>query len=425
MKLVLILPPSPWLISDRDQPFLGTLYLCSYLRSKGHQVQVCDLSGLSMESWFLPVGDVYGVTGVSPHFQYVQRIIEILKERDSKCKVIVGGVHASLLPNHVLARTKADYCVVGEGEVPMDLYLSNEDPRTIAGFVGREFSNRPAHPLKDLNSLPFPSREDVDYYDYLTPRTYKYLTTNRDASIMSGRGCPYRCAFCASYNLNQGKVRFRSSVNVYEELKYLKERFDVGMVNFVDDTFTLLPSRVLDLCNKISVLELKWYCLTRVDKANLSLFQTMKNSGCISVTYGFESGSNQMLKKMKKNTTVEQARDAIVKAKSAGLKIRGQLIVGFPGESVETVEETAEFIRNSPEVDAWGVHVFQVYPGTDVWCNSEAYGIPQYKAERLEFGHTIGKPGDELTDDQRIQDWFDYLRCVAGEHNIDKVVANV
>ena len=92
MKLVLIAPPSPWLLSDRDQPFLGLLYLSAFLKVRGHSVQVCDLAGLPEDNWYIPIGDIYGVTGTTPHFPYIKKIVDILKTREPDKPVIVGGV---------------------------------------------------------------------------------------------------------------------------------------------------------------------------------------------------------------------------------------------------------------------------------------------------------------------------------------------
>ena len=415
MKFVLIIPPSPWLISDRDQPMLGALYVASAVRRSGVSVQVCDLAGMPEEYWHIPVGDVYGLTGVTPQFPYMKKIIEKLKAREPHKRVVVGGVHASVLPEHVLEQTQADVCVVGEGE--------EIAPRVIGGsFKGIVRANS----VEDLDDLHFPDRESIDYYDYLVPQTYKYLAGGeniKEASIITSRGCPYSCHFCASEKLWGRRVRYRSAESVYRELVYLRKEYGISLCNFVDDTFILNKKRIKEICRMLLTspltLDVYWFCLTRVDCVDLELFKMMKAAGCLSVTFGFESGSNRVLKAIGKNTTVEQAYEAIDVVKAAGMKIRGQLMVGLPTESAHDVEMTAGFIRKSEKVDTFGLHVFQPFPGCEFWENPEDYGLEIDKNTNFDDYHTIGKPGERLTDDDRIWNHYLYLKSVIADRSIE------
>ena len=409
MKLVIIIPPSPWLMSDRDQPMMGVLYVTAYVKSKGYDTQVCDLAGIPEEHWHIPVGDIYGVTGTTPNFPYMKRIIDILKRREPHKKVVVGGVHASVLPYHILDQTKADICVIGEGEQAMVDILEGRSNGNIVR--GSRFVN--------LDHAPFPDRKSIDYFDYLKPQTYKYLADVREASIITGRGCPFKCCYCIGNKLYDGYVRFRSPQNVFLELANLKEEYNIGMCNFVDDTFILNKTRVKNICDSIKSLGIKWFCLTRTDLVDYDLFVEMRDAGCLSITFGFESGSNKVLKAIKKNTTVEQAYEAIKITKKAGLRIRGQLMVGLPSEDDIDVEATARFIRNSPQVDTFGLHVFQPYPGCDVWENPDNYKWEIDKNTDFSDFHTIGKPGERLTSDDRIWDKYLYLKNVIGSRSID------
>jgi len=412
MKLVLIIPPSPWLMSDLDQPITGPLYISSHLKSLGHDVQVCDLAGLSEENWRIPVGDVYGITGTTPNFPWIKKIASILKERDPNKLVVVGGVHATVLPNHILSRTKADACVVGEGENTMlDLMLGMELEK-IPGVVTRKGRGPTRELIKDISKLHHPDRESIDYFKYLVPQTYKYLSNAREGSIITSRGCPYKCSYCGSYNIHKGKVRFREPDDVFLELKYLKDRFDIGLCNFVDDTFTLKKKRVHKICELIKPLGIKWFFLTRVDRVDEDLFKEMKASGCVSVTFGFESGSNKMLKAMRKGTTVEQAKKAIKLSHKVGLKIRGQLMTGLPNETEEDIEATGNFIKESPEVEVFGLHKFQPFPGCDVWENPTSYNFKIDTDTDFEDYHTIGGSLDES---------YGYLIDIIGERDIKNV----
>jgi radical SAM superfamily enzyme YgiQ (UPF0313 family) len=392
---------------------LGALYVASAVRRSGVRVQICDLAGMPEEYWHIPVGDVYGLTGVTPQFPYMKKIIDKLKAREPHKRVIVGGVHASVLPEHILENTQADVCVVGEGEEIAPAVVRG----SMRGIVG-------ANRIEDLDDLHFPDRASIDYYDYLVPQTYKYLAGGeniKEASIITSRGCPYSCNFCASENLWGRKVRYRTARSVFSELAWLKRDYDIKLCNFVDDTFILNEKRIREICRLLLTcpLDIDWFCLTRVDCVDPYLFDMMRDAGCLSVTFGFESGSNRVLEVIGKNTTVEQADKAIDVVKAAGMKIRGQLMVGLPTETEEDIELTAEFIKKSEKVDTFGLHVFQPFPGCEFWENPEDYGLEIDKDTDFDGYHTIGKPGERLTDNDEIWERYLYLKSVISDRSIE------
>jgi len=414
-KIVLIIPPSPWLISDRDIPMLGILYLSSYLKTcPGKEVVVCDLSSLDKKDWYIPVGDIYGITGVSPQFIYMKQIVDILKEREPNKPVIVGGVHATVYPDHVLNYTKADACVVGEGESTLRDILLGYNWEATAGIKTREFYTGPSWNPSDLDGFPKPDRSSIDYFSYLVPRTFGYMANvQREGSIITGRGCPHSCSFCSSKTIYKGKVRFHSPEYVVDELIQMRDVYGVEMVNFLDDTFIINKQRVSDICDLMlkKKVRLKWFCLTRVDTIDRDLLLKMKEAGCLSLAIGFESGSDRVLKLMNKKVTVSQAKACVKEIVSTGLMINGQLITGFPGETEKDVELTAQFIKDNPEIDTFGLHEFQPYPGTDVWNNPEKYGIEIDKETDFSDYHTIGKPGSVETFE------YLYLKSVIGNRS--------
>lgn len=418
-KIVLIIPSSPWLLSDTDQPMTGVLYISSFLKKAGFETQVCDLSGLPEKYWHIPIGDIYGITGTTPNFPWMKKVIDRLKEREPHKKVIVGGVHATTFPEHIFERTKADICVIGEGEHTALEIMQEKSLSEIDGIVTREFETKSRILEENIDIFPLPDRDSIDYYNYLVPQTYKYLANKKEGSIITARGCPYKCSYCASNMIHKGRVRFRSAQNVADELFYLKEKYGIGLCNFIDDTFILNKKRVYEICDLIEPLNIEWFFLTRVDHVNLELFKRMKKAGCISVTFGFESGSNRILKFLNKNTTIKQAFKAIKVSKEAGFKIRGQLMVGLPTETWQDVKMTAEFIQQANDVDTFGVHVFQPFPGCDVWLNPEKYKFPVNKNTDFSMYHTIGRPEDKLTNNIEIEKQYQYLRSIVNERNIE------
>lgn len=407
-KLVLIIPPSPWLISDRDLFPNGPLYISAYLKAWKFEVQVCDLNGLPEEHWHIPVGDIYGVGGATPHYYYMKKIINILRERDPKSVIAVGGVHASALPDETMKELNPDYLVVGEGEQAMfDIMEGRRNKGQIV--VGKK--------LKNLDILPFPDREALDTYDYLVPGIHGYLAKRREVSLITGRGCPFRCAFCSSCNI-WGKPRYRSIDNVMKEITYLKDRYDIGLINFNDDTFVSKKDRVMEFCKRIEPMDINWYCLSRADQADLEMFKAMKRAGCQSITFGFETGSDRMLKVLNKLHRVKDSLKAIDIGYEAGVQVKASIMVGLPGETDEDIQQTAHFVKN-PKLSSVSVHMFQPYPGSAIWNNPEKYDIEIDKETDFLDWHTCGKPDDPLSNNEQHAYWLKYVRSAAKGKNIE------
>jgi radical SAM superfamily enzyme YgiQ (UPF0313 family) len=430
-KLVLIVPPSPWLISDTDLPSLGILYISSYIKSHGYEVDVCDLSGMEEKDWKIPIGDVYGITGTSPNFPQIEKIAELLRSRDNKSIIVVGGSHATTLPEHILNNTHADICVIGEGEETMLEIMQNVNRWNFDSSLhvrGTQYKrsiaiikNGPRPLIKHLDSLPFPDVSSIDFYRYMPSKTFKYILGScRESTIIMSRGCTFNCSFCASSTIWKRTVRCRDPKEVVREMDYMHDKYDIKLFYFVDDTFAINKSKIVDLCQELSSKKYyRWHCLNRVDCCSDEIISLMKKSGCVGMVFGFESGSNEILEKVNKKVTVSQMYEAIKIVKKHDLKIRGQLIVGLPGETEQTVEETANFIRNAREVDAFGIHLFQPFPGCDVWNNPLKYNYEiDYDTDFSDY-HTIGKPDEELTSNKFLSDSIDYLRSVAADRNIE------
>lgn len=418
-KIVLIIPPSPWLISDREIPFYGILHVASYLKLHSDcEVAVCDLTSLPQKDWYIPIGDIYGVTGVSPNFIYMRDIIAKLKDRDPDKPVIVGGVHATALPEHVLKHTLADACVIGEGENTALSIVDGIRWDAIPGIVTRDYNTGPPTILDSLDFITPPDRKAIDYYSYLDSTIFNYLDTSvtREGSLFTARGCAFDCSFCSSKAMHNGKVRFRSAEAVVDEVIYLRDEFGVEMINVLDDTFTLDKKRAYKICELLigRKVGVKWFCLARVDSVDFDILVAMKKAGCLSIAPGFETGSSRILKLMNKKTTIEAARKCVKNAYKAGVMVNGQLIVGFPGETDDDVELTAKFIKDNPEIDTFGLHTFQPFPGCDVWNHPEKYGAIIDKDTDFSDYHSVGNHQGAYHSDPIIDNQFRYLKGIIG-----------
>jgi len=183
--------------------------------------------------------------------------------------------------------------------------------------------------------------------------------------MYASKGCPYSCIFCTERNT---RLKKRSAESILSELRYLKSNFNVKTVSFFDETFTIDEDRVIAICEGIKKEKLKivWYCNTRVDLVGRELLKIMYAGGCRGISYGIESGSQAILDKAKKGTTVEQAEDAIMWAKEARIKVYCSFILGLPCENWSTVEETIKFVRRSLPTGAQ-FNVAVPYPGTELY----------------------------------------------------------
>ena len=182
-------------------------------------------------------------------------------------------------------------------------------------------------------------------------------------------------------------------------------------MNVFDDTFTMSEKRIYEICDLLieKKVGMKWYCMIRAQKIDTTLLLAMKVAGCLSVTVGFETGSDRILKLMNKKTTVAAARSCIEAVYKSGLMLYGFIIVGFPTETEHDVEFSADFIRNNPEVDTWQLHAFQPYPGSDVWEHPEKYGAVIDKDTDFSDYITKGDPTDPV-----VKKRYKYLREVMG-----------
>ena len=424
-RINLIIPPSPWLISDTDIPWLGVLYLSAYLKNHGHAVEVTDLAGVDLNSWAPDKRyKFYGITGTSAHFPQIKTISETIRMVHENAIIVVGGPHATLASKQLLADTKADICILGPGE---KRFLDLIEGRNVDGITFWEEHLG----VKTIQTIPqsifsesydmavLPDYEGIDFKKYLPSQTYKYLLgIVNEATIFTTLGCPFRCNFCAQHKMRM-KTRHIPLQDVERNITYLKTKYKVKLFYISDDTFGFEKSRFGDLCNLFKKKKITWHCLLREDLEERSRLEIMKDSGCIGIVYGFETGSNKILKAMNKGVTAQQNYEAAYLTHTLGMKVRGQMVVGFPGETDKTISETEHFITNTP-VDHWGIHTFQPFPGSDVWENPEKYKIKIDKNTDFSDWHTIGKPGEKVGS-LKVQKWTEHLRNVAGIRNIERV----
>lgn len=333
------------MINQAVMPPLGLWYIADAL--KGHDVSVIDM-GLGDE---IPKGaDVYGVTGSSVHLKQITDIISELRN-ESGLKVI-GGHHASLKPKDMMG-LGFDTVVVGEGDEVIGKIVDER----LTGIIATQR-------ITNLDSY-FPDRRQEGRYHY-------EIDGLSAVTIVTSRGCPFHCAFC-SKEIFSGKRISRSTESVMTEIESI---MDMGYeaVMFFDETFMADRKRLVTLCDEFWERELTWRCLARADDMDKDILTLMKNSGCREIGVGVESGSQRILDNIQKHETVKQQARCIKLAHEAGLRVKAFMIVGLPGESWETIDETDKFLAET-QPDALDISILSVYPGSSIYQHPERYDV--------------------------------------------------
>lgn len=360
-ELVLIHPPNPILQDPMMYFSLGLLYVASWAEKEGFRVKIVDLRDKTIDLRKVPRAKFYGMTATSGEINFAKRLSKKLKKRDPSCHTIIGGGHASLLPGDCIDHF--DSVVIGDGENAIVEILKTRKKGIIKS---------PA--IIDLDSVPFPARHllpEKSIFSYtLFPGT-KYGTSAKATSLISSRGCPYKCSFCA--NIPQ-RVRFRSADNFVEEVKHLIKDYNCYHFHFVDDNFTLNKKRLSEICRSLSSLNIHFRCHTRANLVSKEACIELKKAGCNELALGVESGDDSILKLMNKHLTVEQNIKAIKIIKDSGLLTKVFLVAGFPGETWDSIEKTKEFMRKA-RPHKWTLSTFTPYPGCEVWRTPEKFGV--------------------------------------------------
>jgi len=357
MKIELIHPPHYESIEDRLDAPLGLLYIASILENAGHEVRVNDLAGTPRDKWNIQHADLYGMTTYVTTIPISKEIAGRCKEVNPHSKVIVGGAHPTARPYDM--NKLFDIVVKGEGELAF-LDIIKDYPHN------KKVYQRALE--KDLDLYPNPAYHLVDLNSY--KRT---IDGEPSITMLTSRGCPFRCSFCGLDETHK-TVKFRSPEAVVEEIKEIKERYGITKFNFQDDTFTMNKKRLYTLLDLLTPLNIGFRCHGRAGLDIKEDYVKLKKAGCDMLSWGIESGSQKMLDLMNKRSTVKQNENVIKLAKKNGITSRAFFILGFPGETRETVEETKSFIeRTNP--DQYFVSNFVPYPDTDVWNNPDKYGI--------------------------------------------------
>ena len=391
MKILLIDPPfGPQEIGGAKKgfkgvlniiPSLGLAYLGAVAEQHGHMVRIIDGAlGLSYQEIvqeaqrFGP--HIVGLTATTPTFLNAVRVASLLREERPQSVFIAGGAHPTAAPSDALKAGVFDFLVLGEGEetfLELVQHIEGKGPTSPDDIRGIAFRRQdetvitiPRPRIKDLDSLPFPARyllPPLSAY-HPTPASYRRLPLG---VVMASRGCPMHCTFCDRAVF--GNIyRLRSPQNVMDEVEELIKRYGAREIRFFDDTFTLKKDFVFGLCDEIEKRRLKfpWTCLTTVLTVTRDMLKRMREVGCWQVLFGLESGDDGMLRLLKKGNTVEANRRALRWAQEAGLEVRADFIIGTPGETMKSLNNTLNFALKM-NLDYAHFNKFIPFPGTEIY----------------------------------------------------------
>lgn len=373
-------------------PPLGLLYVAAALRAEGHRVQVLDGDPLletdmaARVASFAP--ELIGLSCLTMTVQRASALAEELRSLLPEVPQMVGGAHATAAPQDALRRLGADVVVVGEGEATAvavaRCLAEGGDPTGLPGTVTARGAGPPRPLLDTLDDLPLPARDLCDFERYLSPPgLIRGLGGDRHASILAGRGCRYRCTFCASHLQLGRRLRMRSVDSVLAEIDHLVQRYSVRGLYFVDDIFTGDRPWVRSFCEALADRGhgLEWGCQSRIESVDRLTLARMRAAGCVQVDFGVESGSKAVLRGMKKGTSNSRVVKAFDLVHAMGMRTGASFILGSPGESDADIRQTLTLARRIRS--DWTVFFFSTpYPGTELWHQLRQQGrlddLPDY-----------------------------------------------
>ena len=359
-------------------PLTGLAYMAAILDKHGHEVTVIDCPALKITHEDLKreiaklEPDIVGITSCTCTFPSVLQAASAAKEAYPRALTVLGGPHATVMDEQTLREQKDVDCIVRhEGELTiLELadYVSGNRPKNLQEIDGITFRKNgqivrtPDRKfIQDLDSLPWPA------YKFFALEEYRYLG-KMIFPIMASRGCPGNCAFCLASKMSGRLSRKRSPKNVVEEIEWLRDELGADAITFHDPTFTFDKKWVWEICDEINSKKIKipWDCTTRVDYVSKPILAKIKQANCQIVGFGIESNSQKILNAMKKGTTTQQNERAVKMAKEVGLPFGLFFIIGYPGETVETLKETLDFVRRAEPDDVY-ISLASPYPQTELY----------------------------------------------------------
>jgi len=370
-------------------PSLGILYLASVLRKEGFEVAVIDASslGLSQKELIEKIVTLkpryLGISATTLSIYHASSLADEIKKTLGDIKIIIGGPHLTAIPEETMECFRSfDFGVIGEGEETVKELIyaleNGEDISNIPGIIFRRTDGVkktvPRVFINDLDRLPFPA------WDLLTgfpkryhppPFRFKQLPA---AYIVTTRGCPYKCIFC-DRSVFGNKCRGHSASYILGVIDHLYEHFGIREILIEDDTFITFKKRLVEVCEGILKrgIRISWSCLGRADAVTPEILKIMKEAGCWSISFGIETGDEEVMKFIGKHVTLDQIEEAVRLTNKSGILSKGFFIMGHPTDTHDTIRKTINFALKIP-LDDISVSMMTPFPGSKLYKIAPQYG---------------------------------------------------
>ena len=293
-----------------------------------------------------------------------------VKERYPKIKIFLGGSHTTAMFEKVWKEDLFDAICIGEGEsVILDMVRDMEE----YGLTARKRMYYYNTIVKNIDTIPFPDRSLIegDYGRNIFVGRKSYDSKGSE-SLITSRGCSYKCAFCASHSIWNGRTRYRSIDNIVAEIEQIIDSTGKRQFGIWDDNLTLNKKRCLELCAEFSKLNIIWRCLVRADQLDREICEALVNAGCKEIWPGIESGDQRVLDFLNKRADANAMLEGCKNARHAGLKIKALFMTGTPGERVNTPEINRNYMKRL-DFDMISLSTFTPLPGSPIWNDPEKY----------------------------------------------------
>jgi len=430
--IAFIIPPSPqeptpgreFLITG---PFEGFTYIATLTKKMGFTINVidCRLKENPVEYALARIGDasVVGISTYADSFVFVEAISRIIKTQFPEKLVMLGGPLVTSIPDLLLENTSADFAILGEAELTLIEFLekflleNNKDFNDIKGIVykkdGQIIHNAHRPQIKDLDNLPL--------LDYTIWPNYEDIIKNGQILISSTRGCPHNCSFCFK---TIPMLRLKSIKRFEEEVTYLKKTTNFNYTWLNDLNFNVYEDRAIEICDILYKNDIKYHVFARVINVHKPLMEKLKATGCLGIWFGLESYEQDILDLNRKDTSLEDIKNAIKVAGDADLAIRGLFIVGLYGETEEALKKMLEYIKKEKFLPL--VKLLVPFPGTSIYYHCLETGKIKDPVEFLKLmsERKIRDNDDELInvtdlDEKIIRKYFHEIWKITKEREQD------
>ena len=360
MKILFLETPSPYLVRQHAQVPLGLLYIATIAKQAGHEVAFKRPKNTSEIRQYSNY-NIICLSATTLEYPMTCIVAQSIRSFFPETKIFIGGVHATVMHEEVTKQPFFDKICVGEGELVIldminDVRYNSLKYKKI--YKADKF-------IENLDLLPFPDRSLIEGKHggsiFLDKET-------GNENIITSRGCPFACAFCASKSIWKQKVRYRSVANIVSEIQDIMKKYGTKVFRIADDNITSNPKRCLEFCEAITHLNIAWRCSIRAESITEEVAQALYKAGCREISPGIESGDQRVLDFLNKKTTLKRMFIGCRNASNAGLKIRALMMIGTPGEWFDTPERNKKYLEKL-SYDGVTLSTFVPLPGTKIWNN--------------------------------------------------------